>query len=259
MNSGTNRELCFFLGIIIVIVGKSVVVNILVYLGLVCRGEAIQMSSGGLRTLVYHLKHSQSPHPYTHWRASLLLLWAQLWTLVCQRHQLQEPHENSHGYTLLIDNSLRTSRYVSIEMLAVTLHISLMKPLKRNCHNFKCSFPSLSSGEKPYVCTVPGCEKRFTEYSSLYKHHVVHTPCKPYNCNHCGKTYKQISTLAMHKRTAHNDTEPIEEEQEAYFEPPAGVCLHLCNIETHLKEYVSWQKFLIQELAIRRQCYKTDM
>lgn len=26
----------------------------------------------------------------------------------------------------------------------------------------------------------------------------------------------------MHKRTAHNDTEPIEEEQEAYFEPPAG-------------------------------------
>lgn len=84
--------------------------------------------------------------------------------------------------------------------------------------------PCLSPGEKPYVCTVPGCQKRFTEYSSLYKHHVVHTPCKPYNCNHCGKTYKQISTLAMHKRTAHNDTEPIEEEQEAYFEPPAGQC-----------------------------------
>lgn len=55
---------------------------------------------------------------------------------------------------------------------------------------------------------------------SLYKHHVEHTHSKPYNCNHCGKTYKQISTLAMHKRTAHNDTEPIEEEQEAFFEPP---------------------------------------
>ncbi|NXY25313.1 ZN143 protein, partial [Atrichornis clamosus] len=78
------------------------------------------------------------------------------------------------------------------------------------------------TGEKPYVCTVPGCDKRFTEYSSLYKHHVVHTHSKPYNCNHCGKTYKQISTLAMHKRTAHNDTEPIEEEQEAFFEPPTG-------------------------------------
>uniref|UniRef100_A0A803TNP0 Zinc finger protein 143 n=1 Tax=Anolis carolinensis TaxID=28377 RepID=A0A803TNP0_ANOCA len=78
------------------------------------------------------------------------------------------------------------------------------------------------TGEKPYVCTVPGCDKRFTEYSSLYKHHVVHTHSKPYNCNHCGKTYKQISTLAMHKRTAHNDTEPIEEEQEAFFEPTPG-------------------------------------
>ncbi|NXB81236.1 ZN143 protein, partial [Donacobius atricapilla] len=78
------------------------------------------------------------------------------------------------------------------------------------------------AGEKPYVCTVPGCDKRFTEYSSLYKHHVVHTHSKPYNCNHCGKTYKQISTLAMHKRTAHNDTEPIEEEQEAFFEPSPG-------------------------------------
>ncbi|XP_053576571.1 zinc finger protein 143 [Bombina bombina] len=77
----------------------------------------------------------------------------------------------------------------------------------------------IHTGEKPYVCTVPGCDKRFTEYSSLYKHHVVHTHSKPYNCNHCGKTYKQISTLAMHKRTAHNDTEPIEEEQEDFFVP----------------------------------------
>lgn len=83
-------------------------------------------------------------------------------------------------------------------------------------------------GEKPYVCTVPGCDKRFTEYSSLYKHHVVHTHSKPYNCNHCGKTYKQISTLAMHKRTAHNDTEPIEEEQEAFFEPPPGENFDSC-------------------------------
>ncbi|EPQ12524.1 Zinc finger protein 143 [Myotis brandtii] len=81
---------------------------------------------------------------------------------------------------------------------------------------------SPTGGEKPYVCTVPGCDKRFTEYSSLYKHHVVHTHSKPYNGKHCGKTYKQISTLAMHKRTAHNDTEPIEEEQEAFFEPPPG-------------------------------------
>ncbi|KAI8784017.1 zinc finger protein 76-like isoform X1 [Biomphalaria glabrata] len=62
----------------------------------------------------------------------------------------------------------------------------------------------IHTGEKPYVCTFLGCGKRFTEYSSLYKHHVVHTHNKPYTC-HCGKTYRQISTLAMHKRTAHGE------------------------------------------------------
>lgn len=57
------------------------------------------------------------------------------------------------------------------------------------------------------MCTVQGCGKRFTEYSSLYKHHVVHTHTKPYTC-HCGKTYRQTSTLAMHKRTAHGEDVP---------------------------------------------------
>uniref|UniRef100_A0A0B7BR01 C2H2-type domain-containing protein n=1 Tax=Arion vulgaris TaxID=1028688 RepID=A0A0B7BR01_9EUPU len=66
----------------------------------------------------------------------------------------------------------------------------------------------IHTGEKPYVCTVQGCGKRFTEYSSLYKHHVVHTHTKPYTC-HCGKTYRQTSTLAMHKRTAHGEELPV--------------------------------------------------
>uniref|UniRef100_UPI00358DE77B zinc finger protein 143-like n=1 Tax=Myxine glutinosa TaxID=7769 RepID=UPI00358DE77B len=69
----------------------------------------------------------------------------------------------------------------------------------------------IHTGEKPYVCTVPCCEKRFTEYSSLYKHQVVHTPVKPYSCSHCGKTYRQPSTLATHKRTAHGDSDATEE------------------------------------------------
>ena len=73
----------------------------------------------------------------------------------------------------------------------------------------------VSAGEKPYVCTVQGCGKRFTEYSSLYKHHVVHTHSKPYTCSYCGKTYRQTSTLAMHKRTAHGEGEECTAESEA--------------------------------------------
>lgn len=72
------------------------------------------------------------------------------------------------------------------------------------------------------MCTVQGCGKRFTEYSSLYKHHVVHTHSKPYHCNHCGKTYRQTSTLAMHKRTAHGEDTTAELEAQVYNEQIFG-------------------------------------
>ncbi|XP_066479449.1 zinc finger protein 76 [Tiliqua scincoides] len=76
----------------------------------------------------------------------------------------------------------------------------------------------IHTGEKPYTCMVPGCGKCFTEYSSLYKHHVVHTHCKPYTCSTCGKTYRQTSTLAMHKRTTHGELEATEESEQALYE-----------------------------------------
>ena len=74
-------------------------------------------------------------------------------------------------------------------------------------HNDSCIVNAIYDGlgERPYVCQVDGCKKSFTEYSSLYKHHVVHTHNKPYTCNICDKTYRQASTLALHKRTTHGD------------------------------------------------------
>ncbi|PIK39203.1 putative zinc finger protein [Apostichopus japonicus] len=86
--------------------------------------------------------------------------------------------------------------------------------------NFK-NHMRIHSGEKPYVCTVSGCGKRFTEYSSLYKHHVVHTYSKPYTCMVCGKNYRQISTLSLHRRTAHGIIDEIPPSQ-VTISPAAG-------------------------------------
>lgn len=68
---------------------------------LVCRREAFQMPGWRLRQVVYHLQHPQSSHPNAHRGAAVLLLWAKLWTVIRQCHQLQEPYEDTHWWVLL--------------------------------------------------------------------------------------------------------------------------------------------------------------
>lgn len=58
------------------------------------------MSDRRLRQVVYNLQHPKSPHPDTHRGAAVLLLRAQLRTVLRQRHKLQKPHEDSHGSVL---------------------------------------------------------------------------------------------------------------------------------------------------------------
>lgn len=106
--------------------------------------------------------------------------------------------------------------------------------------------PCFFTGEKPYVCTVAGCGKKFTEYSSLYKHHVVHTHSKPYICNRCGKTYRQTSTLAMHKRTAHGEEVTAESEAELYAQQQQHITgshhyhiLHCCPVKFFVRSDIS--------------------
>lgn len=65
---------------------------------LFCRGETFQMSDRRLRQVVHHLQHPKGPHPDAHRGAAVLLLRAQLRTLLRQRHKLQKPHEDSHGW-----------------------------------------------------------------------------------------------------------------------------------------------------------------
>lgn len=63
-------------------------------------------------------------------------------------------------------------------------------------------------GEKPFSCTEPGCEKRFSFKSSLKSHiSVIHLGVKPFECPeaNCDKSYSQRRTLEKHIAIVHRE------------------------------------------------------
>uniref|UniRef100_UPI00358FCF29 juxtaposed with another zinc finger protein 1-like n=1 Tax=Myxine glutinosa TaxID=7769 RepID=UPI00358FCF29 len=71
--------------------------------------------------------------------------------------------------------------------------------LKRICINYQ--------DERPYACTLPGCDKRYKNMNGIKYHaqngHRVHTPAlKPFIC-HCGKKYKTRMILTCHMKNDH--------------------------------------------------------
>ena len=59
------------------------------------------------------------------------------------------------------------------------------------------------TGEKPFLCEYPGCSRRFANSSDRRKHIHVHTLEKPYRCKFhgCNKCYTHPSSLRKHVRT----------------------------------------------------------
>ncbi|KAI8885732.1 hypothetical protein K501DRAFT_215177 [Backusella circina FSU 941] len=75
------------------------------------------------------------------------------------------------------------------------------------------------TGERPFICTIPGCKKTFSRPDSLGTHVKTHSNIRPYLCTlpGCQKAYFHSRSLRKHIKSTHmmtsarkRHTEPIQ-------------------------------------------------
>ena len=57
----------------------------------------------------------------------------------------------------------------------------------------------IHTGDKPFMCQYPECEKAFAQYGNLKKHQKVHGGEKKFFCDHqgCGKKFSANYNLKV--------------------------------------------------------------
>lgn len=101
------------------------------------------------------------------------------------------------------------------------------------------------TGDKPFVCTFPGCEKRFTRNDHLVRHAKAHSGSKPHQClwPGCGQAFREKHHLHRHE-ALHECPEPHKCSQcELTFRKKASLSKHL---KTHEPVKVKPQGQLLQ-------------
>jgi len=63
------------------------------------------------------------------------------------------------------------------------------------------------TGERPFPCRFPGCDKRFGQSSTRNYHERIHSDVHPFVCSRCGRCFKHATLMRLHFRRMHGTGE----------------------------------------------------
>ena len=102
--------------------------------------------------------------------------------------------------------------------------------------NMRNHIMTIHQNYRPYSCTYPGCNKKYSKESRYQVHLRTHTGIKPFICQICNKSFNEKGNLKTHLKF-HSELRPFK----------CPYCIKCYKTNGHLKDHIEIQHNLIKK------------